>query len=93
MEEQRLETMRGSEFAYDSIDLLIIDLLIVLMIALVHGRSYKDSPEGLKNKKATINDNCFQYAIKVVLNHQNINNHPERVTRVTNINPFINKYN
>ena len=57
------------------------------------GGSYKDSPELLKNKKEIINpknngDNYFQYAITVALNHQNINNHPERVT---NIKPFINK--
>ena len=47
------------------------------------------------NKKTTINpknnnDNCFQYAITVALNHQNINNHPERVT---NIKPSFDKYN
>ena len=47
------------------------------------------------NKKTTINpknnnDNSFQYAITVALNHQNINNHPERVT---NIKPSIDKYN
>ena len=41
------------------------------------GESYIDSPEWLKNKKATINlenndDNCFQYALTVALNHQNI---------------------
>ena len=35
-------------------------------------------------------DNCFQYAIYVALNHQNIENNPERVS---NIEPFINQYN
>ena len=41
------------------------------------GESYIEPPEWLKNKKATINpenkndDNCFQYAITVTLNHQN----------------------
>ena len=49
----------------------------------------------MKNKKAKINpknsdDNCFQYAITVTLNFEQINNHPERVF---NISPFINKYN
>ena len=39
------------------------------------GGSYIDSPEWLKNKRATINpqnkDNeCFKYAIKVALNHE-----------------------
>ena len=47
------------------------------------------------NKRATINrkseDNkCFQYAITVTLNNQNIESHPERIS---NIKPFINQYN
>ena len=37
------------------------------------------------------NDNkCFQYSITVALNHQKIENHPERMS---NIKPFIDKYN
>ena len=53
-------------------------------------------PEWLRNKRATINpqnkddNNCFQYAITVALNHQNIENHPEKIS---NIEPFINQYN
>ena len=35
-------------------------------------------------------NNCFQYAITVVLNHQNIKKHPEKIS---NIKPFINQYN
>ena len=48
------------------------------------------------NKRATINpkdkkDNkCFQYSITVALNHQNNENHPERIS---NIESFIDKYN
>ena len=47
------------------------------------------------NKRATINpknkDNeCFQYSITVALNHQNIENHPERIS---NIKRFIDQYN
>ena len=58
------------------------------------GSSYIDSPEWLKNKKATINlenndDNCFQYALIVALNYQNIKSHPERISK---IKPFINQY-
>ena len=59
------------------------------------GGSYIDSPEWIRNKLATINpknydgNNCFQYAITVALNHQNIENHPERIS---NIEPFIDKY-
>ena len=37
-----------------------------------------------------IDDNCFQYALDIALNHQNIENNPERVS---NIEPFINQYN
>ena len=45
--------------------------------------------------KATINpknkDNeCFKYAITATLNHQNIENHPEKISK---IKPFISKYN
>ena len=68
--------MRESEFVPDSIDLLYYHLQ---KIGLKRGGSYIDSPEWLKNKKATINtenndDNCFQYALTVALNHQNIEN-------------------
>ena len=58
-------------------------------------KSYIKSPEWILNKRATINpknkDNkCFQYSITVALNHQNIENHPERIS---NIKPFIDQYN
>ena len=58
-------------------------------------KSYIKAPEWVINKRATINpknkdDKCFQYSITVALNHQNIENHPERIS---NIKPFINQYN
>ena len=59
------------------------------------GRSYIKSPEWLKNKGATINpqnyndNNCFQYAITIALNHQDIENHPERIS---NLKPFTDQY-
>ena len=64
-------------------------------IKLKRGGPYIDSPEWLRNKLATINlknydNNCFQYAITVALNHQNIENHPQRIS---NIESFIDKYN
>ena len=70
--------MRGSEFVTDSTDLLYYHLQ---KVGLKRNGSYIDSPEWLKNKKATINpqnndDNCLQYALSVALNHQNFeNNH------------------
>ena len=53
------ESMRGSEFVHDSIDLLYC----LQKIDLKRRGSYIDSPKWLKNKKATINpknneDNC-----------------------------------
>ena len=91
-QEKLEEKMRGSEFVFESVDLLYYGLH---KTRLRKGKSYIKSPEWLENKKATINpqnddDNCFQYAITVVLNHQNIKNHPERIS---NIEPFSNQYN
>ena len=42
-----------------------------------------DSPKWLKDKKSTINpknndDKCFQYAVTLALNLDNINKHPEK---------------
>ena len=61
------EKMRGSEFVFDSVDLLHYNLH---KISLNRGGSYIDSPKWLKNKKETINpenndDKCFQYALTV----------------------------
>ena len=58
-------------------------------------RSYIDSPKWLKNKKATKNqknndDNCFQYALTVALNYQNIKNNPEIISKMK---PFVDQYN
>ena len=57
--------------------------------------SYIDSPDWIKNKKATINpkneyDKCFQYAATVALNYEWIK---YSLVRVSYIKPFINKYN
>ena len=64
-------------------------------ISLNQGGSYIDSPKWLKNKKATINPKnndgkCFQYALTVALNYQNIKKNTERLTK---IKPFIDQYN
>ena len=63
--------MKGSDFVFDSVDLLFYDLH---KISLNRGVSYIDSPDWIKNKKATINpkdkDNeCFKYAITTALNY------------------------
>ena len=55
---------------------------------------YVDSPDWIRDKKATINpinkkDNeCFQYAITVASNYEEIGKHAERITK---IKTFINK--
>ena len=66
------ESVKGSEFVFDSIDLLYYKLH---KISLNRGGSYIDSTEWLKNKKATINPKnndgkYFQFAITEALNHE-----------------------
>ena len=82
---------KGSDFIFESVDLLSYSFH---KISLKRGKSYIKSPEWVINKRATINpknkDKCFQYSITVALNHQNIENHPERIS---NIKPFIDQYN
>ena len=86
------ESMRGSEFIFDAVNVLYYDLN---KISLSRGKSYIDSPEWVKNKKTTINpnnndDRCFQYALTVALNYEQIKNNPERISK---IKPFIDQYN
>ena len=56
------ESMGGSEFLHDSVDVLYYNLN---KVSLSRSGSYIDSPKWLKNKKATINpqnkkdDRCF----------------------------------
>ena len=86
------ESMRGIEFIFDSADALHYDLN---KVSLSGGRSYIDSLEWLKNKKATINpkyngDECFQFALTVALNYEKIQKDSQRISRVK---PFIDQYN
>ena len=92
--QEGLETkMKGSSFTFERIDLLEYHLH---KISLNRGSSYIESPEWIKNKGVTINpkntknNNCFQYAITAALNYQNINQNPERISK---LRPFINNYN
>ena len=82
---------KGSEFIFDFVYLLYYECH---EINPNHGESYIDSPEWIKNKE-TVNpiirkDICFQYAVTVVLNHEEIKKDPQRIVK---IKPFINKYN
>ena len=87
------KSMKGGEFFFHCVHLL-------------HYKCHKtnldrdglhiDSTDWIKNKKAAINllnkkDNkCFQYAVTVVLNHEEIKEDPQRVAK---FKLFINKYN
>ena len=87
--------MEGSNFAYDHINFLDIKFN---QVDLIRGGTYIKEDKWLANKKATINPKnnkgddvyCFMYAITVALNHNKIDNHPERIL---NIIPHIPKYN
>ena len=91
-EENLHNKMRGSDFEFDAVNFLYYDFN---KTSINRGGSYIDSPKWLKDKKSTINpknndDKCFQYAVTLALNLNNIDNHPERVSK---IKPFIEKYN
>ena len=84
--------MRGSDFEFYGANFLYYDFN---KISLNRGGSYIDSPKWLKIKKSTIypknNDyKCFQYAVTLALNLDNIDNHPGRISK---IKPFIDEYN
>ena len=86
------ESIRGSEFVNNSIDLLYCHLQ---RISLKRGGSFADSPKWLKNEKATINsqnidNNCFHYALTVALKYQNIKKYLKRISK---IKPFVEQYN
>ena len=84
--------MKDSEFFSGQLQLLYYKYH---KINPVHDGSYIYSPDLIKSEKATINpinkkDNkCFQYAVTVTLNHEEIGKHAERITKTK---PFINKY-
>ena len=66
--------MKGNEFVFDNVDLLEYKLN---KIGLNRGESYIDSSKWLKNLKKKTNpknndDKCFQYALTIALNYQNI---------------------
>ena len=91
-EENLQEKMRGSDFEFNGINFFNYNLN---KTSTYRGGSYIDSPKWLKDKKSTINPTnndlkCFQYAATLALNFDNINNHPEKISK---IRPFIDQYN
>ena len=84
--------MRGLEFEFDGINLFYYSFN---KTSIYRGGTYIDSPKSLKNKKSTINlknndDKCFQYAVTLALNLDNVNKHPQRISK---IKPFVDQYN
>ena len=71
--QSNLQSMRGSEFVFDYVQLLYYKCHKINPVC---GGSYMESPDCIKNKKATINpinkkDNKrFQYALTVALNYK-----------------------
>ena len=85
------EPIIESAFVPDSINLFYYHLQ---KVGLKRSGSYIDSQVWWKNKKATINpqnndDNCSQYALTVVLNHQHIAINPQRISKIKH---FIDQY-
>ena len=84
--------MRGSDFEFDGINFFYYNFN---KTSIYRGEPYIDSPKWLKDKKSTVNPKnndhkCFQYAATLALNFDNINNHPEKISK---IRPFIDQYN
>ena len=71
--------MRESDFIFDSVQIMYYKCH---KVNFKRGGAYIDSPDWIKNKKATINsknedDKCFQYAATVTLNSEKIKCNPE----------------
>ena len=86
--------MKKSNLTYDRVRVFYYKLHKISINR--SGGSYIDTPDWIKNKKATINpknkndDKHMQYAISIALNHEQILKNLQRITKTK---PFINKYN
>ena len=85
------ESMRRSEFAYDSVDASYYNLK---KVSLSRGGSYIDSAKWLKNKKTTINPKnkdgkCFQYALIAALSYEKIKKDPQRISKIKRISKVL----
>ena len=94
-QETSKNNLEGSSFVFDYVNFLDLKFN---QVDLIIGGTYIETPKWVSNKKETINprnnkdddNNCFMYAITVVLNHQEISCHPERISK---IKQFLNNYN
>ena len=85
-------SMKGSEFVFDYDGFLNY---IFHKVDLKRSESYIETTEWIQNKSATMNcqnddDECFQYAITIALNYDEIGNHHQRENK---LKPFIDQYN
>ena len=88
-----LKIIWDSEFVLDYVQLLYYKCH---KINLDRGGSYIDSPDCIKYKEPIINpinkkDNkckCFQYAVTITLNYEEIKKYPQRITKIKTL---INK--
>ena len=84
--------MKGNGFVFHYVQLLYYKC----QINPNRDGSYIDSPGWIKNKKSTTNlinkkdSKCFQQAVAVALNHEEIK---KDLKRIIKIQPSINKYN
>ena len=91
-DKQILLSREGSSFVFSNIEELNIH---INKIDLKRGSSYIDSPEWIKNKKATINPHntkdecCFAHAIVISLYHQEIGRDPQRISK---LKPFYKHF-
>ena len=85
--------MKGSDFIFNGVNYLFYDFN---RTTISKDGSYIESPKWLKDKKCTINKkkimiiNVFEYATTVALNFNNIDKHPQTISK---IKPFIENYN
>ena len=87
--QNNLKLMKGSDFVFDNIRLLYHKCH---KINLNRGGSYIDSLDWIRNEKPKINpvkkkgNRCFQFAVTVALNHEEIKKDPQRITK---FKPFM----
>ena len=64
-------------------------------LELVRGGLHIELPDWIAEKKAVINpkntgEDCFKWAVIAALHHEDISNHPERITQ---LKPYVERYN
>ena len=64
-------------------------------LLLTRGSSYTELPEWVNNKKVVINpqnkdEECFKWAVNEILHHEDIKDHPKRITL---LKPYEKQYN